>query len=267
MSTGTVIAIVVVVIVVLAVVAVGAMMARRRRLQQQFGPEYDRVAQESNSQLKADAELAGRARRVRKLDIKPLSPELRDSYAARWTGVQEQFVDRPDDAVTAAEQLVVAVMADRGYPTEDNDDQVAADLSVEHASTLEHYRAARTVTADAASGQASTEDLRRAMIHYRALFEELLGLPASDTSTASSDYASTDYTASTDYAASTDPAVAPNGTTTTDAPASAPAGHEAADVPVTMGSSVPVDGDGVPAEDPADATDPAAEVPVQRSRR
>jgi hypothetical protein len=268
MSTGTVIAIVVVVIVVLAVVAAGAMMARRRRLQQQFGPEYDRVAQDRSSHLKADAELAGRARRVRKLDIKPLSPELRDSYAARWTGVQEQFVDRPDAAVAAAEQLVVAVMADRGYPTEDDDDQVAADLSVEHASTLEHYRAARTITADAASGQASTEDLRRAMIHYRALFEELLGLPASTDASAA---ATTDPAAE----AGTDPAVAPNGTTTTtgttgtvpDASASPPVGHEASDVPVTMGSSVPVDGDGVPAEDPADAADPAAEVPVQRSRR
>jgi hypothetical protein len=248
MSTGTVIAIVVVVIVVLAAVAAGSMLARRRRLQQRFGPEYDRVAQDSKSQLKADAELASRERRVRKLDIKPLSPELRDSYAARWTDVQEQFVDRPDDAVAAAERLVVAVMAERGYPTGE-DDQVEADLSVEHAGTLEHYRAARAITADADAGQASTEDLRRAMIHYRAMFEELLGLPGS---------------ANGRHAA---PASDAGGSVVAGEPAAPSAGHENTDVPVTMGSSDPVDGEGVPAPDPADATDPAVDVPVQRSRR
>ena len=116
---------------------------------------------------------------VRELDIRPLSPAARSQYQSEWTAVQEQFVDAPQAAVTGAQTLVSAVMEDRGYPTQPYD-QTLADLSVEHASTLDHFRAAHDISQNAAAGTASTEDLRQAMIHYRALFAELLGEPASN---------------------------------------------------------------------------------------
>jgi hypothetical protein len=173
MSAAT-IAIIVVVVAVGVLVIAAAATARRRRLQRRFGPEYDRVVGERHSQLKAEAELSGRHRRVQRLDIRPLRPTARAKYAAEWTAVQERFVDDPQQAVAAAELLVVAVVKERGYPTEDHD-QIAADLSVEHASALDHYRAARHVATNAETGDASTEDLRQAMVHYRALFSVLLG--------------------------------------------------------------------------------------------
>lgn len=176
MSTGTVVAIVVA-IVVAAAVAIMLMAARRRRLQQRFGPEYDRLVGERESRLKAEAELSERERRVRKLDLRPLTPEARAGYADRWAAIQEQFVDEPAEAASAANVLVVAVMTDRGYPVERHE-QLLADLSVEHASTLDHYRQAEEITERATAGTASTEDLRLAMIHYRTLFRELLGEPA-----------------------------------------------------------------------------------------
>jgi hypothetical protein len=177
MSTGIIVAIVVAVIVAAALVIGVMAVMRRRRLQQRFGPEYDRVAGERDSKLKADSELAGRERRVRDLDIQPLTDTARASYAAQWADIQERFVDAPADAVAGSQLLVAAVMTDRGYPTE-HQDQVLADLSVEHSDTLDHYRAAEQISASAASGMASTEDLRLAMIHYRALFGDLLGDPA-----------------------------------------------------------------------------------------
>jgi len=177
MSTGIIVAIVVAVIVVAALVIGVLAVMRRRRLQQRFGPEYDRVVGERDSKLKAESELAERERRVRDLDIQPLTDSARASYSAQWAALQERFVDAPADAVTGCQLLVAAVMTDRGYPT-DHQDQVLADLSVEHSDTLDHYRAAEQISASAASGTASTEDLRLAMIHYRALFSDLLGDPA-----------------------------------------------------------------------------------------
>lgn len=179
MSTGTILVIVVAIIVIAAVV-VGLMAAgRRRRLQQRFGPEYDRLVGEHDSKLKAESELAERQRRVRALDIRPLTPSARATYADRWASIQERFVDAPVEAVGASQVLVVAVMSERGYPAEHRD-QVLADLSVEHAQTLDRYRTAEEISASAAAGTASTEDLRQAMIHYRALFRELLGEPAGE---------------------------------------------------------------------------------------
>ena len=166
--------IVVAVIVVAALVIVSMVAVRRRRLQQRFGPEYDRVVGESDSKLKAESELMERERRVRGLDIQPLTEVARASYADQWAGVQERFVDAPADTVAGSQLLVAAVMTARGYPTEQRD-QVLADLSVEHSDTLDRYRAAEEISENAASGTASTEDLRLAMIHYRALFGELLG--------------------------------------------------------------------------------------------
>jgi hypothetical protein len=171
--TGTIVIIIVVIIVVAAIVA-GVMYQRRRRLQQRFGPEYDRMVEEKGSKTKAEAELSSRQRRVAGLDIRPLDPAVRARYQENWAAVQEQFVDSPQEAVMAAQRLVMTVMQERGYPTEGGD-QVMADLSVDHASVLDHYRAAYDISQRAADNQASTEDLRQAMIHYRALFQDLLG--------------------------------------------------------------------------------------------
>lgn len=177
MSTVAIVAIVVVIVVVGVLVVGMRTVMRRRRLQQRFGPEYDRLVGESDSKRKAETVLAGRERRVRDLDIRPLTDPARESYADQWAAIQEQFVDAPADAVAASQLLVAAVMSDRGYPAEHHD-QVLADLSVEHAGTLDRYRAAEKISVSAASGGASTEDLRLAMIDYRALFHDLLGEPA-----------------------------------------------------------------------------------------
>jgi hypothetical protein len=158
---------------------------RRRRLQQRFGPEYDRVVGERDSKRKAEAELTERERRVKDLDIQPLTDPARAGYALQWASIQEQFVDAPADAVSGAQLLVTAVMTERGYPAE-HDDQVLADLSVEHSGTLDRYRAAEEISHKAAAGTVSTEDLRQAMVHYRALFDDLLGEPA-DTTAKSAD--------------------------------------------------------------------------------
>ena len=176
MATGAIVAIVIVVIVVAAVLFMLTAANRRRRLRERFGPEYDRAVTERGSRREAEAELAERERHVRDLDIRPLSPSARNQYQSEWTAVQEQFVDAPQAAVTGAQTLVSAVMEDRGYPTQPYD-QTLADLSVEHASTLDHFRAGHDISQNAAAGAASTEDLRQAMIHYRALFAELLGEP------------------------------------------------------------------------------------------
>jgi Tfp pilus assembly protein PilX len=174
MSAGIIVVIIVAIVVVAALVIGMMAAARRRRLQQRFGPEYDRVVGESDSKRRAEAELTERERRVQDLDIRPLTESARARYAREWAALQEQFVDTPADAVAASQVLVGAVMNERGYPT-DNRDQVLADLSVEHAKTLDHYRAAEEISESATAGTASTEDLRQAMIHYRALFRELLG--------------------------------------------------------------------------------------------
>lgn len=175
MSTGVLAAIIVVAVIVVAGLVAAALSAsRRRRLQQRFGPEYDRVVGEQQSQRKADAELADRERRVQSLNLRPLDDASRAEYASRWAITQEQFVDRPQEAVTHAQLLVTAVMREIGYPTED-DGQIEADLSVQHANTLQHYRTAQAISEIAAVGNASTEDLRQAMIQYRVLFSDLLG--------------------------------------------------------------------------------------------
>src|ERR1039457_6680771 len=183
MSTGIIVAVIVVIVVVAAVAAALIMQARRRRLRARFGPGYDRAVGGNNSRRKAQAGLIQPERRgerrVKGLDIRPLDPATRAKYVDQWTGIQERFVDRPKEAVGDAHLAVVKVMTQRGYPTDDGG-QVLADLSVEHAQTLDHYRAASTISGQAASGAATTEDLRQAMIHYRALFQDLLGEPAAD---------------------------------------------------------------------------------------
>jgi hypothetical protein len=177
MSSGATAVLVVVVVIIIAAVIAIAVLTRRRRLQEQFGPEYDRAVAEQNSRFRAEAELTDRQRRVRKLDIRPLPEAARAKYTADWVAIQEQFVDSPQAAVADAYALVTTVMTERGYPTDD-DSQVLADLSVEHAQTVGHFRAAQEISQNATAGNAPTEDLRQALIHYRALFADLLGDPS-----------------------------------------------------------------------------------------
>lgn len=174
---STVVIVIVVIIVIGAIAAAVMSATRRRRLQQRFGPEYDRLVSEHDSKFKAEAELSRRERRVNDLNIRPLEQAARERYIAEWATIQERFVDAPQGAVVQAQNLVVAVMNERGYPTEDRD-QVLADLSVDHAAFVDHYRAASDISERAADGTSSTEDLRQAVIHYRVLFEDLLGQPA-----------------------------------------------------------------------------------------
>ncbi|MER6472448.1 hypothetical protein [Streptomyces collinus] len=174
MSTGTLLAIIIPIVVVVALIAVVvSMMMRRRHLRERFGPEYERTVQGAGGRMAGERELRQRERRHDALEIKPLPPASRDRYAREWTGVQQEFVDRPQDAVHDADRLVTSLMHDRGYPTEGFEQQMK-DLSVEHGRTLEHYRAAHEVESLSTRRQATTEQLRGAMVHYRALFDELL---------------------------------------------------------------------------------------------
>src|ERR1700691_5761 len=278
MSTTAIVVIVVVVLVAAALV-VGLMTAqRRRRLQQRFGPEYDRLVDEHDSKRKAEAELTQREKRVRDLDIRPLTDSARARYAAQWADIQEQFVDMPADAVSASQVLVSTVMAERGYPTDDRD-QVLADLSVEHASTLEHYRAAEQISAAGTDGSASTEALRKAMIHYRALFRDLLGEPAQEPAvTAEDPVVAADEPIAADEPVAADDPVAADETVAADEPVAAddPVVADdsvAAEDPVVAGPPVneadaPADdiaGPAVTTEDPLDDSD--AHIPAQRTPR
>src|SRR5205823_6744418 len=136
------------------------------------GPEYDRVVAEQDSRHAAERELRARERRHAELDLRPLSEESRTRYATAWEEIQAKFVDAPNDAVGEADRLVTELIAERGYPTENYEDQLAH-LSVEHARTLEHYRDAHEINMQNERGEASTEQLRQALVHYRALFSEL----------------------------------------------------------------------------------------------
>lgn len=174
MTTFIWVAVVVVAVVALAAVGYVVLQQQRRsRLRERFGPEYERTVAESENRREAERELIAREQRHSELDIRPLPEESRDTYATRWTEVQERFVDAPGFAVTEADQLVTSVMAERGYPTDDFEQRLS-DLSVGHAATLDHYRKAHEISGRAARKEASTEELRQAMVHYRALFEELL---------------------------------------------------------------------------------------------
>jgi hypothetical protein len=170
---STVAIIIIVVIVVAAAAIVAASELRRARMRRQFGPEYDRLAKELGRR-KAGAELTARQRRVANLGIHPLTSEQQASYAGDWTAVQERFVDAPAEAVAEASKLIGDVMRDRGYPADDKDASMEA-LSVNHGRVLDGYRQAQDV--DARTESASTEELREAMIRYRALFDDLLGAP------------------------------------------------------------------------------------------
>lgn len=181
MSGGTLAAIIVILITVLVILTLSTGTVRdarrRRRLRERFGPEYDRVVGERRSRKVAEAELAARERRVRKFRLRDLTGEARDTYGARWTQVQKRFVDEPSAAIADAQALVETVMRERGYPVSEYQ-QIVADLSVAHARTLDHFRAAHEVSVKAAAGTVTTEELRIALLHYRELCSELLGVAA-----------------------------------------------------------------------------------------
>jgi predicted nucleic acid-binding protein len=167
------VAVLVVAVVVLAVLLMRS--RRSQRLQEEFGPEYDRAVEERGDRRQAEAELAERRERREQLDIRPLDPSARERYAERWQAAQRRFVEHPAQAVGEADSLVSAVMSERGYPVSEEFEQRAADISVDHPVVVEHYRAAHEISLRTTAGDASTEDLRQAMVHFRALFDELLG--------------------------------------------------------------------------------------------
>jgi hypothetical protein len=166
----------VVVVVILVVVAVGWIWIRGQRTQkltEQFGPEYQRTVETVGDRRAAERELEARRERVKSFEIRALSPDERDRYLARWQESQAHFVDDPSAAISQADLLVQEVMRARGFPMVDFE-QRAADISVDHPHMLDDYRAAHNIAERHATGGVETEDLRQAMVHYRALFEDLL---------------------------------------------------------------------------------------------
>jgi type II secretory pathway component PulK len=176
-NTGTLLLILA--LVAIATVIVAGIASRRRaqmrsaQLRTRFGPEYERAVDELGSPARAERELAARTRRVEHIQLRELSAPDRARYASAWGGIQTQFVDDPTGAVVSANELIKEVMRTRGYPIDDFDQRVA-DLSVDHATVVQHYRAARALAGASRDGQVHTEELRQAFVHYRALFSDLL---------------------------------------------------------------------------------------------
>jgi hypothetical protein len=164
---------VVVVIAILAVVWSATRVKRSRDLKDTFGPEYDRAVEQAGDRGAAERELHERQKRHDELDIRPLAPESRDRYIRRWQSTQTRFVDDPTGAVAEADALVQEVMQERGYPAKEFDRRVA-DISVAHPDLVEKYRTADGIARASERGEASTEEMRHSVRHYRALFAELL---------------------------------------------------------------------------------------------
>ena len=164
-------------VLVLAVLAViGVRAWRSRRLRVTFGPEYDRTIDEAGSREEAERDLEGRVERRRELELRDLDETARQRYADEWRAVQSRFVDDPRGAVQQADELVTKAISDRGYPTSDFDQQVAV-VSVDHPKAVSSYRHAHEVMLSRARDGVATDDLRQAMVHYRELFELLIGQP------------------------------------------------------------------------------------------
>ena len=164
---------VVVAIVVLGILATALRTRRSRSLQDRFGREYDRTVDKAGGRREAEQELREREKRHEELELRPLSQDVRERYLQQWQVTQGQFVDDPKGAMSKADDLVQRVMRDRGYPVDDFE-QRAADISVEHPDLVEKYRTANGIARASERGEASTEDLRHSVRHYRALFVELL---------------------------------------------------------------------------------------------
>jgi len=174
MSSTEIVVLIIVIVVVVAAAAFAWTALRRRALRDRFGPEYDRVVAEKESRTEAERELRERERKHAELTLRPLDPAARERYAQAWEELQVLFVDDPARAVGAADELVTRLVAERGYPTEKYEEQLAH-LSVDHARTLGHYRDAHEIHLRNERGEASTEQLRQAVVHYRALVADLLG--------------------------------------------------------------------------------------------
>ena len=176
------------VVVVAALVAIVVWLLIRRRktvaLRERFGPEYDRLLQTTKTPAEAERQLLERERRVQSFSLRPLSRDEADQYTQSWRTVQARFVDDPRTAVNEADRLIEDVMRARGYPVEDTSHRLE-DLSVEHAAVVNHYRSGREIVASHGRGEANTEDLRTAMVHFRALFDELVGAHRGDVRRAS----------------------------------------------------------------------------------
>lgn len=184
MSTVVMVVVIIAVVAVIAAAAyLGSSWSRTQRLRRRFGPEYDRAVEAQGGRAAAERELRAREERHRELELRELDPRQREQYQEQWVRVQERFVDEPQAAVEQADGLVTVVMGERGYPTQGYEEALAH-LSVEHGRTLGHYRDAHDISVRAAGGRTSTEELRQAMVHYRALFEELLSVPVRDRATA-----------------------------------------------------------------------------------
>jgi len=167
-------------VVVIALIALAAwLFAKKRkqseRLQQRFGPEYGRAVGELGGREKAESELKAREKRVEHLTITPLAPAEGARFRQAWDALQARFVDNPKGVVIQADQLVRELMLKRGYPMGDFERR-AADISVDHAAVVEHYRAAQAIAARDERGEADTEELRQAVVHYRVLFDEMLDM-------------------------------------------------------------------------------------------
>lgn len=168
--------IVIALLVVAVLVLVGLLYFQRHRSEQlrsRFGPEYDRAVKDSGDKGKAEARLLEREKRVKSLSIRPLEPADRARFTRSWQNVQAEFVDDPEGSIGHADSLLADVMSARGYPVSDFE-QMSADISVDHPNVVQNYRAAHDIALRHERGQANTEDLRQAMIHYRSLFEELV---------------------------------------------------------------------------------------------
>jgi hypothetical protein len=173
MSTWIWVVIAIAVVVVVALVVAGARQRRTAALRDRFGPEYDRAVENSDDRRAAEAGLRARERQRAQFDVKPLPGATRLRFEGEWREVQERFVDQPEQATAAADTLITRVMEALGYPMKDFDAQAEL-VSVDHPNTVENYRFAHAVQQRAQTQQASTEDLREALLRYRSLFDELL---------------------------------------------------------------------------------------------
>jgi hypothetical protein len=173
MNTLTIVLIVIAAAAVIAAVFMYIQKERTKRLRARFGPEYDRLVHGSGNQRTAEEELLRRQKRIEKFHIRELNQAEVERFSESWRTVQAQFVDAPRESVAQADRLVREVMTTRGYPMS-NFEQSAADISVDHPRVVQNYRAAHELASRDAAGKATTEDLRQAMVHYRALFEDLL---------------------------------------------------------------------------------------------
>jgi hypothetical protein len=264
MTTWMWILILIAALVIVGLIAVAGKKRRTAALRQRFGDEYERTVQARDDRRAAEAELLGRQKKRAQLDIRPLSEQERGRFAEDWHAGQERFVDEPANAVETADSLVGQVMRARGYPMDDFESQSDL-LSVDHPTVVENYRFAHAIYVRSQTQQASTEDLREAMLRYRSLFDELLGTASAETTRASADTTGTPAdTAATPAGATGAPAEradTPAGLADTAAATPADTAGAPADASATTARDdtrrVPADATGAPPE--SDGRDTAGE--------